>query len=151
MAPRMGETGLMPRMGTMVSSARVFYTQPGVQRALPTIAAAVLVIAGLIFYIMLQTPDRTTLFAALPEAEKAKVLETLMNSGTDVQVDAATGEITVPVGDYHSARLNLPSSLGPVVLPSAKLPISRSKSFQPLLPFTASFLARPNTSTREVP
>ena len=76
MAPRMGEGGLMPRMGTMVSSARVFYTQPGVQRALPTIAAAVLVIAGLIFYIVLQTPDRTTLFASLPETEKAKVLET---------------------------------------------------------------------------
>ena len=95
MTPRMSESGMMPRMGTMVSSARVFYTQPGVQRALPTIAAAVLVIVGLIFYILLQTPDRTTLFASLPETEKAKVLETLRNNGTDVQVDATTGEITI--------------------------------------------------------
>ena len=135
MAPRMGETGLMPRMGTMVSSARVFYTQPGVQRALPTIAAAVLVIAGLIFYIMLQTPDRTTLFAALPEAEKAKVLETLMNSGTDVQVDAATGEITVPVGDYHSARLNLaaqglPSSVPDGYSTLSDMPLGTSRSVE---------------------
>ncbi|MAC02656.1 MAG: flagellar M-ring protein FliF [Marinovum sp.] len=135
MAPRMGEGGLAPRMGTMVSSARVFYTQPGVQRALPTIAAAVLVIAGLIFYIVLQTPDRTTLFASLPETEKAKVLETLRNSGTDVQVDATTGEITVPVGDYHSARLNLaaqglPSSVPDGYSTLSDMPMGTSRSVE---------------------
>ena len=135
MAPRMGETGVMPRMGTMVSSARVFYTQPGVQRALPTIAAAVLVIAGLVFYIFLQTPDRTTLFASLPETEKAKVLETLRNTGTDVQVDAVTGEITVPVGDYHNARLNLaaqglPTSVADGYSVLGDMPMGTSRSVE---------------------
>ena len=135
MTPRMGESGMMPRMGTMVSSARVFYTQPGVQRALPTIAAAVLVIVGLIFYILLQTPDRTTLFASLPETEKAKVLETLRNNGTDVQVDATTGEITVPVGDYHSARLNLaaqglPSSVPDGYSALGDMPMGTSRSVE---------------------
>ena len=135
MTPRMSESGMMPRMGTMVSSARVFYTQPGVQRALPTIAAAVLVIVGLIFYILLQTPDRTTLFASLPETEKAKVLETLRNNGTDVQVDATTGEITVPVGDYHSARLNLaaqglPSSVPDGYSALGDMPMGTSRSVE---------------------
>ena len=135
MTPRMSESGVMPRMGTMVSSARVFYTQPGVQRALPTIAAAVLVIVGLIFYILLQTPDRTTLFASLPETEKAKVLETLRNNGTDVQVDATTGEITVPVGDYHSARLNLaaqglPSSVPDGYSALGDMPMGTSRSVE---------------------
>jgi flagellar M-ring protein FliF len=135
MTPRMGESGMMPRMGTMVSSARVFYTQPGVQRALPTIAAAVLVIVGLILYILLQTPDRTTLFASLPETEKAKVLETLRNNGTDVQVDATTGEITVPVGDYHSARLNLaaqglPSSVPDGYSALGDMPMGTSRSVE---------------------
>jgi len=135
MTPSMGESGVMPRMGTMVSSARVFYTQPGVQRALPTIAAAVLVIVGLIFYILLQTPDRTTLFASLPETEKAKVLETLRNNGTDVQVDATTGEITVPVGDYHSARLNLAAQGLPSSVPDGysvlgDMPMGTSRSVE---------------------
>jgi flagellar M-ring protein FliF len=135
MAPRVGDGGMMPRMGTMLSSARVFYTQPGVQRALPTIAAAVLVIVGLIFYIVLQTPDRTTLFASLPETEKAKVLETLRNNGTDVQVDATTGEITVPVGDYHNARLNLAAQGLPSSVPDGysvlgDMPMGTSRSVE---------------------
>lgn len=100
-------TGVIPSIGSSFRRANIFYNQPGVQRALPSIAAAIVAIVGIIIYVALQTPERTTLFSSLSEAEKSRVFEALKNGGTDVRIDPATGELTVPVGDYHNAKLNL--------------------------------------------
>lgn len=100
-------SGVIPTIGSGFKRANVFYKQPGVQRALPSIAAAIIAIVGIIIYVALQTPERTTLFSSLTEAEKSRVFEALKNGGTDVRIDPATGELTVPVEDYHSAKLNL--------------------------------------------
>ena len=43
----------------------------------------------------------------MPEAEKSRVLESLRNSGIDVSIDPTTGDVLVPVGDYHSSRMTL--------------------------------------------
>ncbi|MEK9848780.1 MAG: flagellar basal-body MS-ring/collar protein FliF [Rhodospirillaceae bacterium] len=84
-----------------------FVRQPSVQRALPTLAAMFLLPLGLLIYFSIQTPERTSLYGSLPEAEKAKVIEALRNQGVDVAVDPVTGEVTVPVDDYHSSRMSL--------------------------------------------
>ena len=89
--------------------ANIFYKQPGVQRALPSIAAAIIAIFGIIVYFGLQTPERTTLFSSLTEGEKSRVFDALKNGGVDVKLDPVTGDLTVPVADYHSAKLNLAS------------------------------------------
>ena len=100
-------TGVIPSIGSSFKRANVFYKQPGVQRALPSIAAAIIAIVGIFIYVALQTPERTTLFSTLSESEKSRVFEALKNGGTDVRIDPTTGELTVPVEDYHKAKLNL--------------------------------------------
>ena len=101
------QTGLISSIGSSFRQANTFYRQPSIQRALPSIAAAIVAIIGIVIFTALQTPDRTTLFASLSESEKSRVFDALKNSGMDVQIDPATGELTVPVDDYHTAKLNL--------------------------------------------
>ncbi len=101
------QTGMLPAIGTGFQRAGSFYKQPSVQRALPSIAAAIVAIIGIVLYVALQSPERTTLFSSLSEGEKSRVFDALKNGGVDVKIDSVTGELTVPVDDYHSAKLNL--------------------------------------------
>ena len=101
------QPGMLPAIGTGFQRAGSFYRQPSVQRALPSIAAAIVAIVGIILYVALQSPERTTLFSSLSEGEKSRVFDALKNGGVDVKIDSVTGELTVPVDDYHSAKLNL--------------------------------------------
>jgi flagellar M-ring protein FliF len=128
-------TGLVPRAAQVLEDARMFYMQPAIQRAFPVLAAALLIILGLILYIALQTPQRTTLFASLPESEKAAVLEALRNSGTNAQIDPITGDVTVPASDYYSSRMLLASQGLPQSMPDGysvlnDMPMGTSRSVE---------------------
>src|SRR3546814_17397178 len=57
--------------------------------------------------IMTRTPEMRTLFANLPEADKAAVVEALQAANFDPAVDSLTGSVQVPAGDYHKARMML--------------------------------------------
>ena len=136
-APAPAPTGVIPSIGSGLKRANVIYKQPGVQRALPSIAAAIVAILGIIIYVALQTPERTTLFSSLSESEKSRVFEALKNGGTDVRIDPATGELTVPVEDYHNAKLNLAAQ--GIALPSSDvgsglddMPMGTSRSIETL-------------------
>ena len=128
-------TGFVPRAAQVLEDARMFYMQPAIQRAFPVLAAALLIVLGLILYIALQTPQRTTLFASLPEAEKAAVLDALRNSGTNAQIDPVTGDVTVPVSDYYSSRMFLASQGLPQSMPDgysvlSDMPMGTSRSVE---------------------
>src|SRR3546814_14867368 len=56
---------------------------------------------------MTRTPEMRTLFANLPEADKAAVVEALQAANFDPAVDSLTGRVQVPAGDYHKARMML--------------------------------------------
>jgi len=127
--------GVMQRVSYAMGELRSFYMQPAVQRAFPVIAAALLVVLGLILYIVLQSPQRTTLFASLPEAEKAAVLDVLRNNGTDVQIDPVTGDITVPTGDFYNSRMSLAAQGLPQSMPDGysvltDMPMGTSRSVE---------------------
>ena len=131
------QTGLISTVGSSFRQANNFYRQPGIQRALPSIAAAIVAILGIIIFTTLQTPDRTTLFASLSESEKSRVFDALKNSGMDVQIDPATGELTVPVNDYHTAKLNLAAQGIPMQAAEGygtldNMPMGTSKSLENL-------------------
>ena len=135
--PAPAPTGVIPSLGSGIKRANVIYNQPGVQRALPSIAAAIVAIVGIIIYVALQTPERTTLFSSLSESEKSRVFEALKNGGTDVRIDPATGELTVPVEDYHNAKLNLAAQ--GIALPTSEgvsglddMPMGTSRSIETL-------------------
>ncbi len=130
-------TSVIPSIGSGFKRANTFYKQPGVQRALPSIAAAIIAIVGIIIYVALQTPERTTLFSSLSNSEKSRVFEALKNGGTDVRIDPATGELTVPVDDFHSAKLNLAAQ--GIALPTSDgqsglddMPMGTSRSIETL-------------------
>ena len=108
--------GLWAKVSRVLEDVRLLYLQPAVQRAFPVLAAAILVVLGLSLYLLLQAPQRTTLFSALPEAEKAAVMDALRSTGTDVQIDSTNGDITVPTSDYYNSRMSL-AAQGLLVVP----------------------------------
>ena len=100
-------TGIMTRTGGAISELRRMASQPAVKRAIPAVTAIAVVFVGLIAYLVLQQPSRTTLYASLPESEKSKILDALMNSGIDATIDPTTGDVMVPVPDYHNSKMKL--------------------------------------------
>ncbi|WP_439138960.1 flagellar basal-body MS-ring/collar protein FliF [Roseicyclus sp.] len=100
-------SALVPSGGNMLASLRSVTAQPSFQRALPTIIAALAVVLGLAAYLYMREPARTTLYASLSEADKANVVDALTNAGIGVSLDPATGDVLVPVGDYHRSRMSL--------------------------------------------
>ncbi|NCF48798.1 MAG: flagellar M-ring protein FliF, partial [Bacteroidetes bacterium] len=105
------------------------------RQVLPAAGAIVVSVIGLIFFVVSQQPERTTLYASLPEAEKARVVEALKNSGVDVMLDPTTGDVIVPTSDYHSARMSLaaqglPSSVPDGYQAIAEIPMGSSRSVE---------------------
>ena len=104
---RTSKSGIFNQAGSVISQVSKMYSQPAFQRSMPTVIAFVVAIVGLAVYVLMQQPSYTTLYASLPESEKSRVLDTLKNSGVDVSLDPVTGDILVPVNDYHSSRMTL--------------------------------------------
>ena len=105
------------------------------RQILPAAGAIVISVIGLSFFVISQQPERTTLYAALPEAEKARVVDALRNSGVDVTLDPTTGDVIVPVADYHSSRMTLAAQGLPTSVPDgysavAEIPMGSSKSVE---------------------
>lgn len=98
---------VLNQAGSLVSQVSRMYSQPAFQRSLPTVVAVGVILVGLAAYVIMQKPARTTLYAGLPEAEKSQVMDALKNSGVNVTMDPVTGEVLVPVADYHSSRMTL--------------------------------------------
>ena len=106
-----------------------------IRQLLPAAGAVVVSVVGLAFFVISQQPERTTLYASLPEAEKARVVDALRNSGVDVALDPTTGEVIVPVSDYHSSRMTLAAQGLPTSVPDgyaavAEIPMGSSKSVE---------------------
>ncbi len=101
------DTGVLRQAGTLVSQVGKIYNQPAFQRSLPTVVALVVAVLGLGFYLWMQKPTQTTLYAGLPEAEKSRVIDALRNSGVTVTLDPVTGDVLVPTASYHSSRMTL--------------------------------------------
>ena len=59
------------------------------------------------FFISFREPSRTTLFSALPEHEKSRVMDVFRANGIDVSIDRTTGEILVPSPEYYEAKMKL--------------------------------------------
>ncbi len=131
----MNSTALVERGGGVLSNVRRFTSDPSFQRSFPTIIAVVVAILGLIIYLALQQPSLTPLYASLPEAEKARVVDALKNAGYDVSIDPSTGDVLVPTNDYHQSRMTLAAQGLPASIPDgysavADIPIGSSRSVE---------------------
>ena len=134
----------MPEVETAVASVptsgpmAMIYRLTGGQsprQLLPAIAGIVVSVIALGFFVSSQQPERTTLYASLPESEKSRVVDALKNAGVDVALDPTTGDVIVPVSDYHSSRMTLAAQGLPASIPDgydalSDIPMGSSRSVE---------------------
>ena len=122
----------VPTSGPMAVLYRITGGQ-SLRQVLPAAIGVVVALVAIIFFVVSQQPERTTLYASLPEAEKARVIDALKNAGVDVALDPTTGDVIVPVRDYHSSRMTLAAQGLPASIPDgydslADIPMGSSRS-----------------------
>ena len=100
-------TGFLATSNNAIARIREAIDQPGFRRAFPTLLATLTAVAAIVLYWGMQKADMTTLYSSLSESEKSRVLTSLKNMGVGVQLDPATGEILVPVNEFHQAKISL--------------------------------------------
>ena len=128
-------TGIVSRISSSISNVRKMTSDPAVQKSVPLIFGVIVAFIGLIVFFTMQKSDMTTLFASLPESEKANVIETLKQNGVDVSLNPSTGEVIVPVKDYHESRMllageGLPSSVPDGYDTLGDMPMGTSRSVE---------------------
>ena len=131
----MNSTAVVEQGSGVLSNVRRFTSDPSFKKSLPTIIAVVVAVLGLILYVALQQPSLTPLYASLPEAEKARVVDALKNAGYSVSIDPSTGDVLVPTNDYHQSRMTLAAQGLPASIPDgysavADIPIGSSRSVE---------------------
>ena len=128
-------TAIVEQRNGILSNVRRFASDPSFQKSFPAITAVFVLALGLMIYLFLQQPNLTPLYASLPEAEKARVVDALKNAGYDVRLDPSTGDVLVPTNDYHKSRMTLAAQGLPASVPDgysavADIPIGSSRSVE---------------------
>jgi flagellar M-ring protein FliF len=128
-------TGIISRITTSISNVRRMTSDPAVQKSIPLIFGVIVAFVGLIVFFTMQKSDMTTLFASLPESEKALVVQTLKQNGVNASLNPSTGEVIVPVKDYHESRMllageGLPSSVPDGYDSLGDMPMGTSRSVE---------------------
>ena len=123
-----------PTSGPMAIVYRLTGGQ-SLRQIVPAAIGIVVALIGMVFFVVSQQPERTTLYASLPDSEKARVVDALKNAGVDVALDPTTGDVIVPVRDYHSSRMTLAAQGLPASIPDgydslADIPMGSSRSVE---------------------
>ncbi len=129
------KNSLIGKTSNAITDIRRFMNEPAAKRALPTVLALVVTFIGILLFISMREPAKTTLFSSLSEADKSKVVESLRQNGINVSLDSATGEILVPSTDYYQSKMLLAAEGLPESLPSGydnldNLPMGTSRSVE---------------------
>ena len=94
-------------MRGVAQTLRGITAQPAVAKSLPLLGfVALLGVAAIVWMVIGAAPSRT-LFAGLPDDQKAAVVQALTTAGVRNAIDRDTGAITVSDDDYHRARMLL--------------------------------------------
>ena len=128
-------TSIISRISTSISNVRRMTSDPAVQKSIPLIFGVIVAFVGLIVFFTMQKSDMTTLFASLPESEKSLVVQTLKQNGVNASLNPSTGEVVVPVKDYHESRMllageGLPSSVPDGYDTLGDMPMGTSRSVE---------------------
>jgi flagellar M-ring protein FliF len=128
------QVATVPTSGPMAIVYRLTGGQ-SLRQVLPAAVGIVVAIIGMVFFVVSQQPERTTLYASLPDSEKARVVDALKNAGVDVALDPTTGDVIVPVRDYHSSRMTLAAQGLPASIPDgydslSDIPMGSSRSVE---------------------
>ena len=128
------DVATVPTSGPMAIVYRLTGGQ-SLRQIVPAAIGIVVALIGMVFFVVSQQPERTTLYASLSDSEKARVVDALKNAGVDVALDPTTGDVIVPVRDYHSSRMTLAAQGLPASIPDgydslADIPMGSSRSVE---------------------
>lgn len=99
--------GLPERFANPLEQIRSLLGQPAVRRSLPMMLLVGLIGAAALAWMMLASPTQKTLFASLPDSDKAAVTAALDQANISSHIDGGTGALTVGEDDYSRARILL--------------------------------------------
>ena len=77
---------LITKTSSYITNIRRLLNEPAAKRALPTVLALLIAFVGILIFITMREPAKTTLFSSLTEGDKAKVVESLRQKGIDVSL-----------------------------------------------------------------
>ena len=123
------------RAANPLSALRAFADQPAVRRSFPALGGAgALLLAGVAWW-ALQSPDQTSLYSGLADADKAAVADALQTAGIPYSMDRDTGGIAVGEDDVHKARMMLAGQGLPKAAPGgdallSALPMGASRALE---------------------
>ena len=109
----MSALALLPDAGPLTTIAglrlrgRRLLAQPAVRRALPGLAALLVLVVGVGIWLAFRAPDYRPVSPQLAEGDKAAVLAALQTGNFRVRVDPTTGGIEVPDDQIAAARIML--------------------------------------------
>lgn len=98
---------LPERFANPLEQIRSALGQPAVRRSLPMILLVGLIGAAALAWMTLVSPTQKTLFASLPDSDKAAVTAALDQANIASHIDGGTGALTVGEDDYSRARILL--------------------------------------------
>ena len=91
--------------GASAGSVRGFLQAPIVRIGLPYLAIALVLVLAIVAYVSLSAPPPRTLYPEMADTDKEAAQQLLQKNGIGVALDKVTGSLTVPVGEFHEARM----------------------------------------------
>jgi flagellar M-ring protein FliF len=86
-----------------------FLAQPAVRRTLPLAVTVFALLVMVMVYMSLNKASYRPLFPGMSGVDQAAAFESLQKAGMSVEIDAATGSVSVPRDMYHQAKMVLAS------------------------------------------
>ena len=86
-----------------------FLAQPAVRRTLPLAITVFALLVMVMVYMSLNKASYRPLFPGMSGVDQAAAFESLQKAGMSVEIDAATGSVSVPNDLYHQAKMVLSS------------------------------------------
>ena len=107
LVPAQGEgAGAMGGLVQILPMGQIL-AQPAVRRAIPAILAVLVVLAFAVIYFWMEEPSYRALYPGMAEGDRQGAYEALVGAGYPARIDGSTGQLQVPEGSYHEARLFL--------------------------------------------
>ena len=94
--------------GVLSSMSEVFQ-QPAVRRAIPALFVLIALIVFAAIYSWTQEAPYRAVFPGMGEADQQSALDTLKAANHSPRIDVTSGQLMVPSGRYHEARILLAS------------------------------------------
>jgi flagellar M-ring protein FliF len=86
-----------------------FLAQPAVRRTLPLAVSIFALLVMVMVFMQINKASYRPLFPGMSSVDQAAAYESLQKAGMPVEIDAASGSVSVPSDQYHEAKMVLAS------------------------------------------